>query len=101
MLQKMIFVCGLIYPTSLLSVLLSGNSFEDKIRDNCPLVASIGGLSQRVNLKRGLGVSMPPAVLHPWQAAPPLPTLIEIDLSNHYTQNLPSPDRWRISERNA
>ena len=34
---------------------------------------SIGGLSQRVNLKRGLPVSLPPAVLHPWQAAPSLP----------------------------
>ena len=53
---------------------------------------SIGGLSQRVNLKRGLPVSMSPAVLHPWQAAPLLPTLIEIDLSNYYTQNLPSQD---------
>ena len=62
---------------------------------------SIGCLSQRVNLKRGLPVSMPPAVLHPWQAAPPLPSLIEIDLSNHYTQHLPSPDLWRISQRNA
>ena len=62
---------------------------------------SIGGLSQRVNLKRELPVTMPPAVLHPWQAAPPLPSLIEIDLSNHYTQHLPSPDRWRISQRNA
>ena len=62
---------------------------------------SIGGLSQRVSLKRGLPVSMPPAVLHPWQAAPPLPSLIEIDLSNHYPQHLPSPDLWRISQRNA
>ena len=42
---------------------------------------SISGLSQRVNLKRGLLVFMPPAVLHPWQAAPPLPSLIEIDSS--------------------
>ena len=40
-------------------------------------------------------------MLHPWQAAPELPSLIEIDLSNHYTQHLPSPDLWHISQRNA
>ena len=44
---------------------------------------------------------MPLAVVHPWQAAPPLLLLIDIDLSNHYTQHLPSPDRWRISQRDA
>ena len=38
--QMTIFVYGLIYPISLLSVLISGNSFEGKIRDNCRLVAS-------------------------------------------------------------
>ena len=38
--QKNIFVCGLIYPASLLSILVSGNEFEAKIRDNFRLVAS-------------------------------------------------------------
>ena len=40
--QKTIFVCqcGLIFPTSLLSVLVSDNSFEGEIRDNYRLVAS-------------------------------------------------------------
>ena len=36
-----------------------------------------------------------------WQAEPPLPSLVEIDLSNHYTQHLQSPDGWHISKRNA
>ena len=59
---------------------------------------SIGGLSQRVNLEPEFPVSMPPAVLHPLQAAPPL---LEMDSSNHCSQNLPSPDRLRISQCNA
>ena len=38
---------------------------------------SIGGLSQRVNLKRELRVSTPSAVLHPWQAAPPHTSVVD------------------------
>ena len=49
----------------------------------------IGGLSQRVNLRRGSPIPVPLAVVHPWQAEPPLPSLVEIDLSNHYTKQ-----RW-------
>ena len=37
--QKTIFVCDLIYRTSLLFILLSCNEFEGKTRDNCRLVA--------------------------------------------------------------
>ena len=38
MLQKTIFVCGLIYPASPLSA--SGNCFEGKVSDNCRWAAS-------------------------------------------------------------
>ena len=37
--QKPIFVCDLIYRTSLLFILLSCNEFEGQTRDNCRLVA--------------------------------------------------------------
>ena len=60
----------------------------------------ISGVSQRVNIKHRVS-SVPAAVLHPWQADPPLPSLVEIDLSNHYTRSLLSPNRWHISQRNA
>ena len=50
----------------------------------------IGGVSQRVNIKRGHSIFLSPDVLHPWQADPPLPSLVEIELSNHYTQRLPT-----------
>ena len=59
------------------------------------------GLSQRVILKRRFPISGPPALLDLWQDYLPFPSLIKIDLSNHYTQHLPSPDRWHISQRNA
>ena len=61
----------------------------------------ISGVSQRVNIKRRVSISVPAAVLHPWQEDPPLPSLVEIDLSNHYTQRLLSPNRWHISQRNS
>ena len=61
----------------------------------------ISGVSQHVSIKRGSLISVPPAVLHPWHEDPPLPSLAEIDLSNHYTQRLPSPNRWQISQCNA
>ena len=38
----------------------------------------IGGVSQRVNIKLGRSIFLSPAVLHPWQADPPLPSLVEI-----------------------
>ena len=61
----------------------------------------ISGVSQRMSIKRGSLISVPLAVLHPWHEDPPLPFLAEIDLSNHYTQRLPSPNRWQISQCNA
>ena len=60
----------------------------------------IVGVSQRVNIKLGRSIPVSPAVLHPWQADPPLPSLVEIELSNHYTQRLPTSNRWHISQRN-
>ena len=51
-------------------------------------------------MKHRVSISVPAAVLHPWQVDPPLPSLVEIDLSNHYTKLLLSPNRWHISQRN-
>ena len=36
-----------------------------------------------------------------WPEDQPLPSLVEIDLSNHYTKLLLSLNRWHISQRNA
>ena len=46
------------------------------IRGNDKGQLSIGDLSQRVNLEHGIPVSVLPAVLHAWQAAPSLPSLV-------------------------
>ena len=54
-----------------------------------------------MNLKRRFPVSIPPAVLHRWQTDPAVLSFLEIDLSNRYTQHLPSLDRRHISQCNA
>ena len=75
----MIFINGLIYPISLLSVLLRAESVAINSRQQNKGQLSIGCLSYFVNLKRGLlvAIMIPCAVLHPWQAAPLLPSLIK------------------------
>ena len=51
---------------------------------------SVGGHSQRMNRKFG---SLVPAASYPWQADSPLPSLVEMDLLDHFTQHLLSQDR--------
>ena len=46
---------------------------------------SVGGHSQRMNRKFG---SLVPAASYPWQADSPLPSLVEMDLLDHFTQHL-------------
>ena len=81
MLQNTILVCGLIYPACLMTVLplsaqwhLIRGQHEQLLTD---------GLSQR----RVFPVSIP-AVQHPQQVAPPLLSLVKIDLSNKCSTKL-------------
>ena len=48
-------------------------------------------------IKCWCSISVFTAVLHPLQEDPPIPSLVEIHWLNHYTQRLPSPNRWHIS----
>ena len=46
-------------------------------------------------------LSMYAAILHPWQADPPLPSKVVIDISHHLPRDLPAPDGWSILQRNG
>ena len=59
------------------------------------------GLVQYISQHRRSDVPRPTTVLHPWQADPPLPATITIDVSNHHPRNLPAPDGWEIMQRNG
>ena len=58
------------------------------------------GVLPPVQMRREV-VWCPPAMLHPWQSEPPLPSLVTIHLSNHYPRSLPAPAGWDILQRNA
>jgi hypothetical protein len=60
----------------------------------------ICGAVQSVRPRRNARLHETPRLLPPWQAHPPLPNLVNLDLSNHYTQVLPCPDGWEASKRN-
>ena len=59
------------------------------------------GAVQSVRPRRNALLYESPRLLPPWQIHPPLPDLINLDLSNHYNQVLPCPDGWGASKRNA
>ena len=55
----------------------------------------------RVQCKRAIVIPRVQLLLHPWQLEPPLPDLVQIDLTNHHPRYLPSPKGWSVCKRNA
>ena len=46
-------------------------------------------------------VQRPAVAPHPWQADPPLPSNVTIDLTHHCPRLLPAPEGWEIWQRNG
>ncbi len=59
------------------------------------------GLVQYIVHRRYCGISRSEPILHPWQAEPPLPVNINIDVSHHHPQSLPAPVGWDVIQRNG
>ena len=59
------------------------------------------GAVQYISQRRCPDVPRPAVVTHPWQAEPPLPSRITIDLAHHHPKSLPAPDNWEIMQRNG
>ena len=51
--------------------------------------------------RRHQGLPRPVVIAHPWQADPPLPSRITIDVVHHHPKGLPAPDNWEIIQRNG
>jgi hypothetical protein len=60
----------------------------------------LAGLVQYITHRHQGSVLRPAVILHPWQAEPPLPGSVTIDVSHHYPQSLPAPIGWEIIQRN-
>ena len=52
----------------------------------------LGNIARCISARRGSKLCSPPAPLHPWQRDPPLPSKVVIDVSNHTSCNLLSPE---------
>ena len=61
----------------------------------------LAGLAQYIIHRRGCAMPRPALVLHPWQADPPLPSKVVIDISHHLPRDLPAPEGWSILQRNG
>ncbi len=59
------------------------------------------GLVQYITHRCRCRVPRPVAILHPWQAEPPLPAIVTIDFSHHHPQSLPAPAGWEIIQCNG
>ena len=59
------------------------------------------GLVQYITHRRSGALSRPIIILHPWQADPPLPSKVVIDISHHLPRSLPAPEGWEIIQRNG
>jgi len=59
------------------------------------------GLAQLYSRCPRTRVQRPLCLPHPWQADPPLPRNVTIDLTTHIPQHLPSPPGWEIWQRNG
>ena len=92
-LPKTIFVIFVFVVWFVLSVVLSGNWFKVNVMGTCQLVAS-QWFSQWMNLKLCFQIRV---VSLSFQEDLPLPSLVEIESSNHYTKHLLNPDDRQIS----
>jgi hypothetical protein len=61
----------------------------------------ITGLVRCIAQRRHGKVPCPVVILHPWQAEPPLPSKVTIDISHHLPRSLPAPEGWEILQRNG
>ena len=61
----------------------------------------LAGLVQYITHRRSYAMPRPTVVLHPWQADPPLPSKVVIDISHHLPRSLPAPEGWEIIQRNG
>jgi hypothetical protein len=59
------------------------------------------GVVQYISQRRCWDVPRPVVVAHPWQADPPLPSRITIDVAHHHPKSLPAPENWDIIQRNG
>ena len=59
------------------------------------------GVVQYISQRRCWDVPRPILVAHPWQADPPLPSRVTIDVAHHHPKSLPAPDNWEIIQRNG
>ncbi len=61
----------------------------------------LAGLVQYITHRRSCASPCPVVILHPWQADPPLPSKVVIDISHHLPRGLPAPEGWDIIQRNG
>ena len=61
----------------------------------------LAGIVQYVTQRRRSAIPRPVVILHPWQADPPLPSTVTIDISHHLPRGLPAPEGWEIIQRNG
>ena len=61
----------------------------------------LAGLVQYITHRRSCASPRPAVILHPWQADPPLPSKVVIDISHHLPRVLPAPEGWEIIQRNG
>ena len=61
----------------------------------------LAGLVQYITHRRGHATPRRTVVLHPWQADPPLPSRVVIDISHHLSRGLQAPEGWEIIKRNG
>ncbi len=61
----------------------------------------LAGLVQYISQRRHRIAPLPVSTLQPWQAEPPLPSRILIDVSHHHPKSLPAPDGWEVIQRNG
>ena len=59
------------------------------------------GLVQYISQRRRRIAPLPVSTPQPWQADPPLPSRIVIDVSHHHPKSLPAPDGWEVIQRNG
>mmetsp|Transcript_55124 Transcript_55124/g.115349 ORF Transcript_55124/g.115349 Transcript_55124/m.115349 type:complete len:484 (-) Transcript_55124:655-2106(-) len=61
----------------------------------------LAGLVKYITQRRRCALPRPAVVLHPWQADPPLPSKVTIDISHHLPRSLPAPAGWEVIQRNG
>jgi ribonuclease HI len=59
------------------------------------------GLVRYITKRRQVRAPRQAVTLHPWQAEPPLPSRVTIDISHHLPRSLQAPEGWEILQRNG